>query len=175
MIKIRIQGIEDGEHTIHEAYPAVEIKGMFPEFTGEVVIDGKLRKFGKRFAFTGTAKSTGKLVCDRSLKEFNKDIEADIKVSYMADNTLYAMIESGEIDPDAQNEIIIPEDQNFIELDEEVSEQLAVSIPMKRLAPEYEDLEIEDIYPEHTHEDEPEEDEKEIDSRWENLKKLKFN
>jgi uncharacterized metal-binding protein YceD (DUF177 family) len=175
MIKLRIRGIKDGEHIIEERYPAEKIKGIYPEFKGDVLLEGKLRKLGKRYSFVGTARSVATLVCDRSLQEFDKEIEAEIKISFLADSDLFTMIESGKADDEEITENVVHEDDSFIDLDEEISEELAVSIPMKRVSPEYEDLDIEDIYPEHSKDAESKEDNDQIDERWEKLKKLKLN
>ena len=61
---------------------------------------------------------------------------------------------------------IIRDDELFIDLSDEVRQELALSLPMKRIAPEFRDKEWEDIAPEVA---------TEIDDRWKALKGLNLN
>ena len=69
--------------------------------------------------------------------------------------------------------------KNYIGIDitEEIREELAVNLPMKRIAPEFEDKEFEEIFTEYTNKKNPAIADKVsiIDERWAPLKNLKIN
>jgi uncharacterized metal-binding protein YceD (DUF177 family) len=72
-------------------------------------------------------------------------------------------------------EIIIREDDKYFDMTQEVCEQLAVRLPMKRIAPEFAEVEFEDLYPEYSIKKEKEVFKDELDERWAPLKKIKLN
>lgn len=174
MIKIRIHGIEDGLHNISESVPVSEIKDMSPEFFGDIKIEGKLRKIGKRFAITGFAQGTAKLICDLSLEDYEETISTEINVSFIADTVLFNLGKGKTADP--SDERVVHEDDEYFDLSEDVKEQLAVELPMKRVSPKYRDKSFEELHPEYAVKsdiDEPKDEE--IDSRWSALKNIKLN
>lgn len=175
MIKILIHGIKDGEHDIDLSVPCQEVDGMFPEFFGDIIIRGKLRKLGNRFSVTGEASCNSRLVCDLSLKEYTQEIVVDISASYYANDDLFFLkTDHGE---KTDNEVVIREDEKYLDLTEEVSQQLAVGLPMKRIAPDMLDVDFNEIYPALA-EGKAEElsNSGDIpDERWAPLKKIKLN
>ena len=179
MIKIYIQGIENGLHDIDMQIPVEEVEELYPEYFGNIHLIGKLRKFDKRYTFKGEAKCNAALICDISLKNFTKDITADINLSYLADTFLYQISKQSDSEIKKEgNEIIIAEDDKYIDLTNEVREELAVSMPMKRVAPEYEGKSFEEIYPQYSPNSQAKKKKVkkgEIDDRWEPLKKIKLN
>lgn len=172
MIKIRIHGIKDGQHEIKMSVPVEEIDEMFPEFFGNIDLEGKLRKIGNRFSFVGQAKCQAKLVCDLSLEEYTELIETEINVSFLADTTLFML--HGDKEVAEFEEKIVHEDDEYYDISYEVNEALAVQLPMKRIAPEYREKNLEDIYP-FVVDKQEEKQEEPVDDRWAALKKLKFN
>ena len=175
MIRILIQGLNDGLHEVNQDIPTEEVDNLFPEFFGDILLLGKLRKLGNRFSFVGTAECQAKMKCDRTLRDFEQKLIADISVSFLADNSL----SRGETDKpeilDAEDQIIKIDDK-YIDLTDEVREQLALQIPMRKIAPEVEDKELEDIYPEHSSKNNiNSEADEEIDDRWKSLKNIKLN
>ena len=111
-----------------------------PEFFGEIKIEGLLRKYGKRFAFTGTAECKAKLICDLSLEEYEELITSELEISFMADSRLFMM--RNEEDAAEADEKIVHEDDEFFDVSELVREQLALKLPMKRIAPKYREKDI---------------------------------
>ena len=183
MIAIPIQGMGDGVHSVMISVPVENIEGIFPEFFGNVVVEGQLQKIGSRYTFKGTAECQASLTCDRSLLDYAEPIKADITASYMANSDLVKTAEGAASKDDKVH--LIRSDQREIDITDAVREELAVNIPMKRVAPEYRDKELGDIFPEiaaksqdgipskkHSKEKPLKEDE--IDDRWAALKKLKF-
>ncbi|OGU15331.1 MAG: hypothetical protein A2X61_12615 [Ignavibacteria bacterium GWB2_35_12] len=179
MIKIYIQSIEDGLHDIDMSIPVEEVVELYPEYFGNIHLVGKLRKFGKRYTFTGSANCKAALVCDMSLKNFTKEISANLNVSYLADTFLFQMSSHSVTNKKSESdEIIIAEEDKYIDLTSEIREELAVSMPMKRVAPEYEGKNFEDIYPQYSPNSQTKKKKVkkgEIDDRWAPLKKIKLN
>lgn len=167
MLKIPIQGLKDGNSDILLTTNTSEISGIFPEFFGEISLSGVLDKTGKRYTFNGNATCNAKLVCDRSLTEFVEVIRTPIAVSYLADTEVFLLQDS---DTDVSN-YIIREDEPFIDLSTEVSEELALHLPMKRVAPEFRDKKLEEILPDAAVDSINEQ----IDERWSALKNIHLN
>ncbi len=178
MLQIMVKGISDGSYKIDTACAVGRLKGIYPEFYGDVTLEGELKVLGSRYTIVAKVSCMAKLLCDVSLEDYNEEIRADIEIAYLANTDLYYSQkdqEDDDIDPDA--EIIIHEDDKFIDLTEEVTQQLNVSLPMKRVAPKFRDKELEEIYPEFTesNDEEIKDQNEDIDERWSALKKLKLN
>ena len=175
MIKIYIQGLKDGFYDIDMMNPVTDVDEIFPEFFGNITVKGKLRKFGKRFTFTGSIVCNAKLICDLSLKEYIQEIRGELNTSFLADSVLFRLHEA-ENSTDDETERIIHEDDKFIDISPEVREELAISIPMKRISPEFADKDFEDLYPQYSTKYKSFDPETvEEDQRWSVLKKLKLN
>ncbi len=173
MIKIYIQGLKDGNYPIDTSCLASEIPGIFPEFSGEVKFTGEMKVFGKRIYIEGKASCNADLICDRTLTEFKKQIEAEIKIDYLLKSYgVRHKVEEGD-----KEERIISEDLKYIDITEEIREELVINLPMKRVAPEYEDKEFEEIFSEYTNKKNPAiaNQVSIIDERWAPLKNLKIN
>lgn len=183
MIAIPIQGMGDGVHNVMISVPVENIEGIFPEFFGNVVVEGQIQKIGSRYSFKGTAECQASLTCDRSLTDYAEPIKAEIAASYMANSDLVKTAEGAVSKDDKVH--LIRSDQREIDITDAVREELAVNIPMKRVAPEYRDKELGEIFPDVAAKDtdgiplkkslkEKPLKEDEIDDRWAALKKLKF-
>ena len=172
MIKIDVFGLKDGEYPINIEALARDVPDMYPEFYGRLNIIGKLRKIGKRYSFTGTTQCCAMLVCDRSLKEFSQQITADLNLSFRADNLLYKMTDRNRVNDN--EEIIIHEEDKYIDISSRIREMLAVMLPMKRIAPEYAEKNFEDIFPEYSSRNKKKKKE-EASDYWAPLKNIKLN
>jgi|YNPBryulayer2012_1023412.scaffolds.fasta_scaffold28260_1 uncharacterized metal-binding protein YceD (DUF177 family) len=175
-MKIRIHGIKDGIHDVREIVPVEEIEGMLPEFFGNVSFVGKMRKIGKRYTITGFAECNIRLICDLSLEEYTDTVSSEIKVSFIANTDMFLLQSGQSDDPDAER--AVHEDDEFFDISNDVREQLAVSIPMKRIAPQYRNKTFADLHPEFSAEiteNISTNDEEQIDERWKALKNIKLN
>jgi uncharacterized metal-binding protein YceD (DUF177 family) len=166
MIKIFIQGLKDGEYDIDIESPVSEVPDMFEEFFGNIHVEGKLRKFAGRFTFIAEVECLAKLICDRSLTEFEENIETDIKLSFKADG--YKTNDSVS----ETEEILFNPDDKYLDITNEIREILIISLPMKRVAPEYRKKDFSEIFPDYTVK---KAEVGMIDDRWEALKKLRNN
>ncbi len=175
MLKIFIQGLKDGEYDIEASSPVSKIPDIYPEFFGDIEFTGKMRILGRRYTITGTASCNAKLLCDLTLTEFEENISADIKVSFEAVET--AGRHKTETNESDYSQYEIDEDEKYLDLSGEIKEELEVSIPMKRIAPQFRDKAFEDIFPEFSPKAKPSKGKKikpeEVDDRWAPLISLK--
>jgi uncharacterized metal-binding protein YceD (DUF177 family) len=130
-------------------------------FIAKVVLDKHETFIEAEFKIKGEAK----LICDRSLDPFDFPIDIDKRI----------MFKYGEEEMELSDEImVISPDRTSLELGQYMYEFIALTVPIKKLHPKFQD----------TEEDEEEEgkiiytskagnEEKEVDPRWETLKKLK--
>lgn len=174
MVELDIMDMKDGKKDLNLEFPTDELSNMQEEFFGNIQLKGIITKIGNRYTFVGNAVCSSKLICDRSLKEFEQIIDSEISMNFLADTNLFMLAGDDKISPN--NEIIIHEDTRKIDITDEVLEQLAVALPMKRISPEYEDKEIDEIFPEISDKISKEEKkENDVDDRWSALKNIKFN
>ena len=142
MLKISILGMEDGDNAVNVSCQSSDIPDMFPEFFGEVHLEGMLRKQGKRLILNAKASCMSKLLCDVSGEEFEQNIEAPITQYLRLDTQLHDLHEDGDGD-----EILLRDDEEYIDITEEVRQELAIHLPMKRIAPGFEDKTFEELHP----------------------------
>ncbi len=190
MILIAIQGMSGGSRDIELEFPVDNIDNILPEFFGNIALKGTLRRLNDRFAFNGKASCMARLVCDRSLKEFDMLIEAAISISLLRENDLNKIDDLNKIgkndkigknSDEAEFEAnIIKYDDKQIDITDEVIQGLAVAIPMKKISPEYEDVDFNEILLGKTGR-KPEDittiddNNINIDDRWSELRKIKTN
>lgn len=172
MLKIYIHGLKDGEYDIHLTSKVEELKILSEEFFGNVVFNGKMRIIGKRYTINGVAECMAKFECDLSLREFDSNIVANINCSYLANNELFYLNKNNG--NKEFSEMIIHEDEKYIDLSTEIIEELTVNIPMKKVHPDFEGKNIEDIYPEYSA-NLIKENTRLENSSWDALKSIKFD
>jgi uncharacterized metal-binding protein YceD (DUF177 family) len=170
MIGISTKGMNDGKHEIDLSVSPGEAKDLPEEFAGDIRIKGNLTKLGKRYNFEGRVTCKAILICDRSLEEYEELIGNELKWTCLEDSAVFR--ENLDSEP-VPGELYALEEDHEIDITNEVTEQLIVAIPMKKIAPEYRGKEIEDIYPGHV--PEKKDSNEQVDSRWSKLKEIKFN
>ncbi len=168
---VSIKGLVDGTYPVELVALVQKIEHISPEFTGELTITGTLRKHGKRFLFDLTAEASARLLCDVSGEEFTETIVATSSLEYIA-NTQLALLKSE--DTDREPPFYIRDDETSIDITEEMRQELAVSVPLKRVSPKYRDKEFTDIFPEYADKPSAEAAPK-LDDRWAALKNISFD
>ncbi len=171
MIKVYIQGIKDGAYDVSQEAPVGDVPEMYPEFFGNIRLNGRLMKFADRLTFTGTAECDARFVCDISGTEYTETVSASISTSYILESKQRGGRHSDALTPE-EGVRVIGEEDKYIDLGGDVREELAVSIPMKKIAPQYRGKSFEDVYPEYSP---GSKDKNDIDERWSVLNKLKIN
>ena len=130
-------------------------------FKADIDLDKRETFLDANFSVKGSVK----LVCDRSLDEFDYPIDISSKIIFKYGD------EDREVSEDV---VMIHHGTETLELGKFMYEFIALAIPMKKLHPRFEDESDEEggiIYTSETGEEKKEE----IDPRWEMLKKLNKN
>jgi uncharacterized protein len=138
---------------------------------GNFVVDVALDKRETFLEAVFSIKGTTKLICDRSLDEFD----------FLIDQTSKIIFKYGDEDREISEDVmLIHRGTETLELGQFIYEFIALAIPMKKLHPRFaetnnSEVEEEDklIYSS-TSTDEPKQEDQ-IDPRWEILKKLNKN
>ncbi len=109
---------------------------------------------------------TVKLICDRSLDEFNFQVN-------LTDQMMYKY---GEEEAELSDEVkVITQNTQSINLAQPLFELISVSVPVKKLHPRYKDDENEQDALFYQSDDGEKVDEEVVDPRWNALKNLKNN
>ena len=170
---VSIKGLVDGTYPVELVAQVQQIEHIFPEFTGELRITGTLRKYGKRFLFDLTARTSAELLCDVSGEEFTETIVAECSLEYIA-NTQLTLLKTE--DADREPPFYIRDDEPNIDITEEIRQELAVSVPLKRVSPKYRDKEFMDIFPHYADNlSTSTEAAPKVDDRWAALKNISFD
>jgi hypothetical protein len=168
---VSIKGLVDGKYPVELVAPIQQIEHIFPEFTGELKITGMLRKHGKHFLLDLVAETKAQLLCDVSGEEFEETIVAECSVEYIA-NTQLALLKME--DADREPPFYIRDDETNIDITDDIRQELAVRLPLKRVSPKYRDKEFTDVFPHYA--DNPNtENTPKLDDRWAALKKISFD
>jgi uncharacterized protein len=169
MIALHIQGMHDGVHAISIVEPVETISGLSREFVGSVVIEGEISRLGRRFHIDVNVEATARLVCDRSLEEFDEPMSVELALDVIVDNDRANRGSSTDDDV-----IAIREDDKIIDISDVIRQELVVHMPMRRVAPAYRDKslhEVSSILAERDADAERQSDA--IDERWEVLRSLR--
>jgi uncharacterized metal-binding protein YceD (DUF177 family) len=168
-MKIRIHGIKDGKHNIELSDNVSNFPNIFPEFVGDVKLEGVLTKMRNRFNFEGIVHCNSKLICNISLEEFEQEISTKLELNYIIDTNLFLMKKDNS--DDSSSEIVVPDDEEFVDITEDVKDVLVVSLPMKRISPKYIGKSFAEIYPQYSSTKKDDD----IDARWAELKNISFD
>lgn len=165
--RINILGLSLAIHQFHYEF-GNEFFGKYDtglvsegKFTVDVTLDKRETFLETEFKIVGSVK----LVCDRSLDEFDHPIDVKHKIIF----------KYGDQDMEVSEDVImIQHGTEFLEVGQYLFEFIALAIPMKKLHPRFQDESDEEgiIYSSDSPEKKKEED---IDPRWEMLKKLNKN
>lgn len=113
-----------------------------------------------------TVYATVKLICDRSLKTFTKDVDGSYQILFEPDP-------DDEYEEESSAVKRIPANELTLDISKEVRDTIMLEIPVKKVHPDYidEDGKIIDFETQQFGDDPS--DEERIDPRWAELKKLK--
>jgi len=164
-MKIRIHGIADGKHNIKLKDKVENFPDIFPEFIGEVELNGILTKIKNRFTFNGKVKCDAKMICDFCLDEYIETIEAEVEANFIVDTDMYFIQKNYDGEP---KEISLHADSTHYDITNDVKDLLVLSLPMKRLSPNCKGKIFTEIYQPNKPLEET------IDLRWAKLKDIKF-
>jgi uncharacterized protein len=169
MITVHIQGMHDGVHPFSIETPVERIDGFPTEFVESVLVDGEISKMGRRFHIDATLEGLARLVCDRSLEEFDERIRVEIALDVIIDAERASR---GSIADD--DVLVIRDDDKVVNITDVVRQELLVNLPMRRVAPAYRNKELTEVFPNLANRDASTEQQTDtIDERWEVLRSLR--
>lgn len=158
MLRIDITPLKPGIHhfELEPEAGAVELEAdRFRDLHVEVRLDVHER----RILAVLNARATARLVCDRTLRPFDQQLEGRFEV-------LFAPPEFVQAEEDAYDEVrVLQAGDQTIDLTSVVRDTLLLAIPQRCIAPGAEEEEIETVF--------GEPDEENIDPRWEALRRLR--
>ncbi len=162
-IAVSLVGFTSGQREFSMSVPASAIDGIVPEYQSEISITGVAVRQGRKIHVSYTVEANADLVCDRSLEPYQEKIIVQSDLSFALDSDLYHRQLNTEVEPDEVRGI--REEATEIDLSDDVRQDLAVALPMKRVSPKYQDVPLTDIAPLPSYNNE-------VDERWEPLRKI---
>ena len=143
-----------------EFSPTADVLGVEDPVFWDIHADVDLTLDREQVVVRVKARAVATLVCDRTLAEFDKPIRGSYTACFMPREAM---------DPDAENDDILAleTDQDELDLTDIVRDTLMLAVPVRKLAPGAEDLDIPTSFGEAA--------ESEIDPRWKALEQLKSN
>lgn len=164
-VLVPIRWLTDGRRNFELKLPANAIPDVVSEYVGDVVINGQVVRIGQRYHVSMDVSGTARLICDRSLEEFDEQIQVHLDVEFVVDAEM-ASQQAGElVDPEDVHGIM--PDVTELDVTDEVRQELALALPMRRVAPQYRDIELDELFPLAREASDA------VDERWAALKKLK--
>ena len=166
MFKIRVIGLEEGKHILEiqaDEFSALSGDYVFEntKFTGEMLVHTN------KINIKGYISANVELLCDRSGKEFTERVERDIDLVFKFN------LKGIELLDDDIDDSLYKLEGNKLNLNDLMYEELILAIPLKKIAPEYRDIEFDKLFPKYSAKEVKEE--KKENSAWNELKKLNFN
>ena len=180
---IDIFKLEDGEHfyelEVNDAFFASFNYGLIEKGQARVAL--RLNKSATMLTLDFVVKGQVELICDRSLEPFDQPIELEERL----------IVKYGEEEEDLDDDLlIITQNTQKINVAQFIYEIIGISLPMKKIHPDYLDEDDEDEFDDlsegklvyssmadeqDTEEEEGSEEEDQTDPRWAILKNLKNN
>ena len=163
---ISFSGLKTGKHEFKfeidkEFFQLFDTEQEFsdPKIEANVLLD----KHSTFLEFEIKVQGNVELVCDITTESFTHPIENQINI----------LVKFGEEYDDSEEDVItIPSNDHAFNVAQLIYENVALSIPMKKLSPNVSDEDLE-ILEKFSPKEIQEEEEQEIDPRWEVLKNLK--
>jgi len=168
MISIDIRSLKEGfqflefSPTTEELLPEEASGGegeerAIPTFR-EVQVELQVTVDGEQFLIRVFAQAIAELICDRTLEPFDKAVRGKYFVCFMPESMM---------DKDAKKDSVLPlpKDSNKIDLTDIVRDTLMLAVPVRKIAPGAEELDLPTTFGEATEED--------IDPRWKGLEQLR--
>ncbi|HMS64168.1 MAG TPA: DUF177 domain-containing protein [Ignavibacteria bacterium] len=139
MLKIHISNLAEGEHDYQFKFNKKEFKDLEIddlEIEDDLLLNVKLLKYGNQFDLKCQLKGNLRLLCDRCLEDYIYDFENSFEVIYKFDFT----IKKEESVTDSDDIKLIPPKTGFIDIKEDVRDFILLSVPMKRVPEENNDI-----------------------------------
>lgn len=167
MMKIRIIGLDEGNHPLDIQEEKLRMSGNDYVFDN-VGLVGELIIHANKVNLKGSLEANIDLNCDRSGKDFTENIKKEVDYVFKFDTKAIEIL-----DDDIDNSLFKLEGNQLI-ISDLIYEELLLSVPLKKIAPEYRDVDFEKLFPDFTAKIDKKVEKKDA-STWNELKKLNFN
>jgi len=157
MISLDIRSLKEGFQTL-EFSPTTEELGVEEPAFRDAQVEVQVTVDGEQLVVRVSAQAIAELTCDRTLEPFDKAVRGRYTVCFMPKSMM---------DDDAENDnvVALPKDRDELDLTDIVRDTLMLAVPVRKIAPGAEDLDIPTSFGEASDED--------VDPRWKGLEKLR--
>lgn len=157
MFRVDISSLPDGTHAqVH--HPSASDLELDSDVYSDIEVPLHLDVNGRRILAAFEATGTARLECDRTLKPYDQPLSGRHAVLFVPPTE--------EVREGEEEVRRLPDDATAIDLTDAVRDTLLLAIPMRRVAPEAEDVEIETSFGASS-------EDGLADDRWAVLKKLR--
>lgn len=157
MLELSLAALQPGLHTFHFD-PSPETVDLDPAEFDDIEVDVHLDLQERQALVNLQTAATARLICDRTLVPFEQEIEGS--------HTLLFTASAAPENDNALDDVrpLSPDDLS-LDLTEAVRDTLVLALPLRRIAPEAENLDLQTEFGDPADEDD-------IDPRWEALRNL---
>jgi uncharacterized metal-binding protein YceD (DUF177 family) len=164
-ISVPIRGLTNGPRNFELKVSAKKVPDIVPEYVGDLEISGQVVRVGQRYRVNVDVLGLAHLICDRSLEEFDEPVRIHVDCEFVVDAEMASQQVGQIVDPEDVHGLM--PDATEIDVTDEVRQELALALPMRRVAPQYRNMELNQLYPLDKDESDT------LDERWAALRKLK--
>lgn len=132
MLKIKISNLHDGEHLYEFTFKAKDLESDEIELQGDVIVNVNMYKSVNQFDVKVNLKGKMNLDCDRCLEKYPFDFDSSFEIIYKIDFSPEHELSGVEKD---EIKYIHP-NTAFIELDNDIRDFILLSVPMKKVPEE---------------------------------------
>lgn len=157
MIPIDIRSLKDGFQSL-EFSPSSDELGLEDPRMDDVHVEAQVSVDGDQIVVSVFARAIAHLTCDRTLEPFDQAVDGTYTVCFMPEDMMDEDAEDDDIQP-------LPSDSDEIDLTDIVRDTLMLAVPVRKIAPGAEELDIPTTFGEASESD--------IDPRWKGLEKLR--
>ena len=160
MLRIDIAGLSEGLST-ETLHPEADTLGLDPDLFSALEVDVQLDIAARRIMASFQACALATLVCDRTLDPYTQRI---------CGNHTLLFVPPEQITGDEPDETLRPllDDDDEIDIGDAVRDTLLLALPLRRVAPDAEDIEIPTVFG-----GERDAEGRLIDDRWDALRRLR--
>ena len=158
MFRVPIAHLSDGLHT-ETLSPSADEVGLDPSVFSDVTVELRLDVRDRRVLAAFDVRATATLECDRTLEMYPQPLEGRHAVLFVPPG-------SASLDGDGDEDVLpLPSDATELDLTAPVHDTLLLAVPLRRVSPAGEALELETQYG-------ADDTEAERDTRWDALRAL---
>lgn len=166
MLQFNVQDLPENRVEKVQVHPSASELDVDEEQFSDIEVSVQLNRQGERVFVSFDVAATGTFECDRTLEEYDERLESSYALTFAPPSRITADEEDEEtVKP-------LPPEGAEIDISKEVRDTLLLSVPVRTIAPEARDAEIQTEFGASESEEEDTDDEP-VDPRWQRLKELR--